>query len=61
MLASLREDRRVDIVPINDSFGAEIAGVDLCDLDGDAFAEIAVALWQFAVLVFPGQDLDQED
>jgi alpha-ketoglutarate-dependent 2,4-dichlorophenoxyacetate dioxygenase len=51
----------VDIVPINDSFGAEIAGVDLCDLDGDAFAEIAAALWQFAVLVFPGQDLDQED
>jgi len=41
-------------------FGAEITGVDLTRLDDATFAEIEDAFETHSVLVFPGQDLDDD-
>jgi alpha-ketoglutarate-dependent 2,4-dichlorophenoxyacetate dioxygenase len=41
-------------------FGAEITGVDLTRLDDATFAEIEDAFETYSILVFPGQDLDDD-
>lgn len=51
----------MDIVPIDGDFGAEIAGVDLRDIDATAFADLSHAFSRYAVLVFPEQQLEQQD
>jgi alpha-ketoglutarate-dependent taurine dioxygenase len=41
--------------PVHDSFGAEIAGVDLArPLDDEAFATIEIAWYRFSILLFRG-------
>lgn len=49
------------IEPIRENFGAEVADVDLRALDDAAFATIREAFSRYAVLVFPEQELSQED
>ena len=41
-------------------FGAEITGVDLTRLDDATFEHIEDAFETYSVLVFPGQDLDDD-
>ncbi len=51
----------ISIFPYTDNFAAEIGEVDLSKPVSDAdFAAIKQAFWQYAVLVFPGQDLTPE-
>ncbi len=51
----------LDIRPITDTLGAEIAGVDLKAIGDDVFADIHDAFLKHIVLVFPGQQLAMED
>jgi taurine dioxygenase len=51
----------LDIRPITDRLGAEIAGVDLKAIGDDVFADIHDAFLKHIVLVFPGQQLAMED
>jgi alpha-ketoglutarate-dependent 2,4-dichlorophenoxyacetate dioxygenase len=47
--------------PLHPLFGAEVSGVDLCKaVDQDTFDEIETALDQYAVLVFRGQPLNDD-
>jgi len=51
----------IEIRPVTDAFVAEIGGVDLSQpLSAADEAAIKTAFWQYAVLVFPGQDLPPE-
>ncbi|HUA34617.1 MAG TPA: TauD/TfdA family dioxygenase [Candidatus Binataceae bacterium] len=50
----------ISIYPITPSFAAEI-GVDLAQpLDAETVSAIKQALWDYAVLIFPGQELTEE-
>jgi alpha-ketoglutarate-dependent 2,4-dichlorophenoxyacetate dioxygenase len=49
------------LTPLHPLFAAEITGIDIGrPLDPDTVAAIAAAIDRYAVLVFPGQDLDDE-
>ncbi len=51
----------ISIYPITPSFAAEIGDVDLAKpLDAEAVSAIKQAFWDYAVLVFPGQELTEE-
>lgn len=51
----------ITVVPVTDAFAAEIGDVDLSRPLSAADAEaIRQAFWQYSVLVFPEQDLSQE-
>ncbi|MCB1748443.1 MAG: TauD/TfdA family dioxygenase [Gammaproteobacteria bacterium] len=51
----------VTVMPLTETFAAEVGDVDLgAPLDATAFAAIADAFARYAVLVFPGQRLDEE-
>jgi len=51
----------VTILPLTDHFVAEVGDVDLAQpLSGEDLAAVKAAFWKYAVLVFPGQQLDQE-
>jgi len=51
----------ITIYPFTPGFAAEIGDVDLtAPLSDSDFAEIKAAFWKYAVLVFPGQDLTQD-
>jgi taurine dioxygenase len=53
---------RLDIVPMTPHIGAEIRGLDLRERpDAETVAAIYQAWLDHLVLVFPGQDLSQED
>ena len=48
----------ITICPVTASFAAEIGDVDLSrPLEPDEVAAIKRAFWDYAVLVFPGQEL----
>lgn len=47
--------------PVGKAFGAEVAEVDLRDLTKELLGTVREAFSQYAVLVFPDQDLSQED
>ena len=49
----------ISIYPITDNFAAEV-GVDLANLDAEDVASIKDAFWKYAVLIFPDQNLTQE-
>lgn len=49
------------VEPIGADFGAEMANIDLRALDDASFATIRAAFSRYAVLVFPDQELSQED
>jgi alpha-ketoglutarate-dependent taurine dioxygenase len=42
------------------TFGATVTGVDLRSLDDTTFAELHAAFLEHGLLVFPGQDLDEQ-
>jgi len=50
----------ITIYPITPNFAAEIGDVDLTRLSDAEFAEIQSAFWKYAMLVFPGQNLTQD-
>ena len=53
-------NRSIEILPHTLAIGADVAGVDLSQLDDALFAAIKAALHQHLVLVFPDQHLSAE-
>jgi alpha-ketoglutarate-dependent 2,4-dichlorophenoxyacetate dioxygenase len=49
----------ISIYPITENFAAEV-GVDLAYLSAEDVASIKDAFWRYGVLIFPDQNLDQE-
>ena len=53
---------KLDVVPLNPYIGAEIRGLDLRERPDDATVKAIYQAWlDHLVLIFPGQDLTQED
>lgn len=53
---------RLDVVPLTKHIGAEIRGVDLREKPDEATVKAIYQAWlDHLVIVFPGQDLSQED
>ncbi|MCA8928016.1 MAG: TauD/TfdA family dioxygenase [Alphaproteobacteria bacterium] len=50
----------ITVSPVHDDFVAEIYDVDLADPAPGQIDEIKAAFWRYAVLVFPGQTLSQD-
>lgn len=48
------------VTPIDATLGAVVTGVDLANLTDQAWAEVHAAFLQYAVLVFPEQNLDEQ-
>lgn len=53
-------DNAITVTPVYDDFIAEVGDVDLAAPSAEQVEAIKQAFWQYAVLVFPGQDLSQE-
>lgn len=51
----------ITICPVNDDFVAEIGDVDLANPTAEQVEAIKQAFWQYAVLVFPDQNLTQDE
>ena len=53
---------KLDVVPLNPYIGAEIRGIDLRQTPDDDTVKAVYQAWlDHLVLIFPGQDLSQED
>src|ERR1700687_4727121 len=53
---------KLEIVPLNPHIGAEIRGIALCEKPDDETVKAIYQAWlDHLVLIFPGQDLSQED
>lgn len=52
---------RIEVIPLAGALGAEIAGVDLSDLDDETFAEIHRSWLEHHVIYFRDQDLTPDD
>ena len=50
-----------DLAPLDASFGARITGVDLRNVTGDSFEELYNIWLDYALLVFPGQFLTNQE
>ena len=50
----------MNILPTDSTLGATVDGVDLKVLDDESINEILRAWYQFAVLIFPEQHLDDK-
>lgn len=50
----------LSITPVDATFGATVTGVDLSDLDPATLATIYEAWLEYALLIFPGQHLDDD-
>jgi len=51
----------ITVCPVTANFAAEIGDVDLSrPLDSEDVASIKQAFWDYAVLIFPGQELSEE-
>jgi taurine dioxygenase len=51
----------LQIEPLSQALGARVAGVDLAEPLGKEARDAIIAAWlEYIVLVFPGQDIDQE-
>ena len=48
------------IEPVDATLGAIVDDVDVRDIDDETFARIEAAWFDYGVLVFRGQDLDDE-
>ncbi|MEL7156208.1 MAG: TauD/TfdA family dioxygenase [Actinomycetota bacterium] len=57
---TVRDFNRIRVEPLTGSIGAEIAGVDLRELDDELIAELRQAWLDHKVLFFRNQDLTQE-
>ena len=55
-----RERLRIEVRPTGVALGAEIRGVDLTKINGEDFTEIHQAWLDYQVLLFRGQNLDDE-
>jgi alpha-ketoglutarate-dependent taurine dioxygenase len=53
--------RAVDVIPTGAALGAEMRGVDLKDLDEDAFARVISAWHEHSVVLIRGQSLSDQD
>ena len=53
-------DEQLTITPIDATLGATVTGVDLANLDDLTWRRIEEAFLQFALLVFPGQNLTED-
>jgi len=51
----------ITVMPVTPEFAAEVGDVDLAKpLSAEDLAALKAAFWKYAVLVFPGQDLTQQ-
>ncbi|MDP6342897.1 MAG: TauD/TfdA family dioxygenase [Alphaproteobacteria bacterium] len=50
-----------EVEPLEACFGAEVRGVKLASIDDGAFAELYDAWLQYALLIFPGQHLTNDE
>ncbi len=50
----------ITVTPTDATLGAVVTNVDLADLDDDTWQEIHAAFLEHGLLVFPGQNLDEE-
>ena len=50
----------ITVWPVGEDFVAEVGDVDLASIEPEELQEIKRAFWNYAVLVFPGQDLTQD-
>lgn len=51
----------ISIWPVTETFAAEIGDIDLSGpLDDETVAAVKEAFWKYAVLIFPGQELTQD-
>lgn len=51
----------IDVTPLQENFGAEVTGVDFTKpVDGGSMARIEAIFARYAVLVFPGQPINDE-
>jgi len=57
---SERERLRIEVRPMGVALGAEIRGVDLAKISGEDFTDIHQAWLDHQVLLFRGQNLDDE-
>lgn len=57
---TVRDFNRIHVHPLTGSIGAEVAGVDLRELDDELIAELRQAWLDHKVLFFRDQDLTQE-
>ena len=48
------------VTPIDATLGAVVTGVDVAHLSDEAWAKIHAAFLEYGVLVFPGQNLDEQ-
>lgn len=48
----------LEVKPLTDVFAATVGGIDLVDLDDQAFKQIQQAFEKHGVLIFPGQPMD---
>ncbi|MFI4987689.1 MAG: TauD/TfdA dioxygenase family protein [Alphaproteobacteria bacterium] len=60
MTLSLHEGARIEVIPSGAALGAEIRGVDLRRIDGEDFAAIHSTWLAHLVVLFRGQELDDE-
>ena len=58
---SSRDYRHITVVPVSGAIGAEVTGIALGAIDDAAMGEVATALADHLVLVFPGQALAPAD
>jgi taurine dioxygenase len=62
MNVATKTKTRLEIVPLTRHIGAELRGIDLCERPDDATVRAIYQAWlDHLVLIFPGQDLSQED
>lgn len=54
------QTQQLDIRPMTGALGAEIIGLDAANIDDATFAEVYQAFLQYSVLVFPSQELNEE-
>jgi alpha-ketoglutarate-dependent taurine dioxygenase len=54
-------DRPFHVEPLDASFGAVITGLDLRDIDPDRFDALYRTWLEYALLIFPGQHLNQDE
>ena len=50
----------ITVTPIDATLGAVVTDVDVADITDQAWAEIYAAFLEYGVLVFPGQNLDEQ-
>ena len=54
-------DAKMKVEPLDATFGAVVTGIKLADLDETAFARLYDTWLEYALLIFPGQYLGNED